>query len=436
MRSTFIRLILWIYDIVFQTRLMKTVSYFNKLSLKSSSEVQALSELALEKILRYTVNNSKYYSNVDLSSTDNAYENLSRFPVLSKKDLNRYSQDLLVRSSKSLIVNKSSGSTGVRTVTYQNRKEQSIVRGIQLFWWFQFGYNLGDRIIQTGINFPRSFPKRIKDVLLRVQYISAFSYNESQILKIFRKLENYNSVCVVGYASSLNAINKTIVENNIRTQTITTAISLGDTLYPQYRSSIKWGQIYDTYGCSEGVLIAAQLDGQYYYVMNTHVHIEILDCNNNPVKDGEMGEITITRLDNYTQPLIRYKLGDLGILLPLKEYPDKRAYPFQILKEICGRTGDVIKSTKGGTHVVHAFTGVFEHISEIIQWQIEQEKIDEMKIRYIGKNKLALDKLGDIEQRLLSFLGEEFKINWEMVPEILPSPSGKPRLIISRLNNS
>lgn len=435
MRSTFVRLVLWSYDIVFQTRLMKTVRYYNKLSLKSSSEVQALSEHALEKILRYAVNNSKYYSNVDLSLTSDVYESLSRFPVLSKRDLNLHSHDLLIRDGNSLIVNKSSGSTGVRTVTYQNRKEQSIVRGIQLFWWLQFGYNFGDRIIQTGINFPRSFPKRIKDIVLRVHYIPAFSYNELHILKILRRLENYHSVCVVGYASSLNAINKTMVNNNIKTQAITTVVSLGDTLYPHYRSAIKWGQIYDTYGCSEGVLIAAQLDGKYYYVMNTHVHIEILDKNNNPVKDGEMGEITITRLDNYSQPLIRYKVGDLGILLPLKEYPDKRNFPFQILKEICGRTGDIVMSTKGGTHVVHAFTGVFEHISEIIQWQIEQEKIDEMIIRYISNSELSYHKLREIEQRLLSFLGEDFKIDWELVSEILASPSGKPRLIISHLNN-
>lgn len=42
--------------------------------------------------------------------------------------------------------------------------------------------------------------------------------------------------------------------------------------------------------------------------------IELLDKNNNPVKSGEIGELTITTLDIEAFPLIRYKTGDLCTL--------------------------------------------------------------------------------------------------------------------------
>ena len=42
--------------------------------------------------------------------------------------------------------------------------------------------------------------------------------------------------------------------------------------------------------------------------------VEVLDDEGKDVSPGELGNIHITHLDNYLMPLIRYKIGDLGIL--------------------------------------------------------------------------------------------------------------------------
>ena len=41
--------------------------------------------------------------------------------------------------------------------------------------------------------------------------------------------------------------------------------------------------------------------------------VELLDENNNPVKDGEVGEVTITTIGVEAMPLVRCKTGDMCI---------------------------------------------------------------------------------------------------------------------------
>ena len=163
--------------------------------------------------------------------------------------------------------------------------------------------------------------------------------------------------------------------------------------------------------------------------MSPHVYVEIVDDNGNEVKDGEWGHILLTRLDNYSMPLIRYKIGDLGSLLPRSEYPKNREFNFPLLKEIIGRSTDVVTTPSGKKMVVHAFTGIFEHISEIQQFKIIQRDLSGIEIEYIEGPNFNSSILKKIEAVILEHLQEEFLIVWKNVIEISPSPSGKPRLV-------
>ena len=86
-----------------------------------------------------------------------------------------------------------------------------------------------------------------------------------------------------------------------------------------------------------------------------------------------MGRIILTKLDGFAMPLIRFDSGDLGIKLPSNKYPIKRKYNFPLLQKVIGRNTDIITSPNGKILVVHTFTGIFEHYSEIEQFQIIQD---------------------------------------------------------------
>ncbi|WP_298510369.1 hypothetical protein [uncultured Kordia sp.] len=66
--------------------------------------------------------------------------------------------------------------------------------------------------------------------------------------------------------------------------------------------------------------------------------IEVVDENGKWVEEGEEGELVITRLHCNKAPIIRYKLGDRAIRLPIREEENLKTFQF----EFRGRSGDVI----------------------------------------------------------------------------------------------
>lgn len=231
---------------------------------------------------------------------------------------------------------------------------------------------------------------------------------------------------------------KTALENNIDDLYFKGIISWGDKLFDQYRKNLQaafHAPVYETYGSSEGFLIAAQYDLDYMYIMSPHVYLELLDDHDQPVKDGEMGHVVVTRLDARSMPLIRYKLGDLAIKLPLEEYPQNRKLHFPLLKKVIGRDTDVVKTKSGKVLVVHSFTGIFEYYPEIRQFRIIQDFPEAIQIEYIPRVSAIQGVLDKIKEDIYSKTGtrDELEITFRQVKEIPPTKSGKPQIILSRL---
>jgi phenylacetate-coenzyme A ligase PaaK-like adenylate-forming protein len=68
------------------------------------------------------------------------------------------------------------------------------------------------------------------------------------------------------------------------------------------------------YGTNELGVMAASC-GQSLHVLDDMFVVEIM-TDGRPVADGEVGEIVVTDLHNSAMPLIRYRMGDVGRILP------------------------------------------------------------------------------------------------------------------------
>ena len=240
----------------------------------------------------------------------------------------------------------------------------------------------------------------------------------------------------MGYASSLNIIAEYAIKNNYTIQ-LKSVVSLGDKLFSHYKKNIKKAfksDVFETYGSSEGFLVASQYDLEYLYINTPQVYLEILDDANQPVKDGEIGHVVVTRLDSRAMPLIRYRLGDLCVKLPKDKYPQKRAYNYPLVEKVIGRDTDLILLPDGKKLVVHSFTGVFEHIKEIKQFKIIQRNVESIEIEYIPGDNFEVSILDKVTEKLQEFiLDEKFNISFSEVKKINPTGSGKPQIIESFL---
>lgn len=429
-------IILPLGDFFNKSAYIKQLRYWRRLDTFSEEKLENVQTENLEKILKFTVNTIPAYNKIVLQGNKPS-EWLSQFPILRKQDLKENTTNYISKNKNSLIKYSSSGSSGVQASVFMNKEEQSNIRAILTHWWEWSGYKIGSPIAQTGITPKRGFLKTIKDILFNTIYINAFSHSNEQLEKLCIKLRKTNNkFYLAGYASSLNVIAEYVLNNNFEIQ-LQSVISFGDKLFDTYKKNIQIAfqcDVKDTYGCNEGFLIAAQKDLEYKYIMSPHVYLEIVDNANRPVNDGELGNVVVTRLDCYSMPLIRYKIGDLAIKLPRNEYPENREFKYPLLQKIIGRETDIIYLPKGKKMVVHSFTGIFEYISEIKQFQVEQDKISGITINYIKSNSFNISTLEKVTTKLQEYINNsDFIITYKEVDEILPSKSGKPQIIKSTI---
>ncbi len=405
----------------------------------NEEELKRLQKKKLSKLLTFALHEVPFYRELALEQETEPMMQLKRFPILTKQMLRKNTEKLLTVNERKLIKNCTSGSSGVQTCIWISRRELSYQQATQTRWWEWAGYNLGDPIVQTGMTPNRGFIKKIKDVLLSTYYLSAFAHCEKDIINAFMWQQNQSKPCVLGgYASSLFIMSKIAKKNNINLK-FKTAIAWGDKVFNHYGKNIKnvfKCELYETYGCSEGLMIAAQKDLPYLYIMAPNVVMEIVDSEGRDVPDGELGHVLITSLNSYSMPLIRYKVGDLAIKLPRIKYPSKRDLSYPLLEKVIGRDTDIVHTRFGKYMTVHSFTGIFEHIPEIEQFCVIQRKLDGIEIQYIPRDTLKKETLLEVKNKILIFLGDKnFSITFKEVSVVKPTKSGKPQLVVSELSN-
>jgi phenylacetate-CoA ligase len=113
------------------------------------------------------------------------------------------------------------------------------------------------------------------------------------------------------------------------------------------------------------------------------VIIELLDDNNQPVPDGEPGEVTITTLGVEAMPLIRYKTGDI---CRYEKAPCSCGRNTLRLSPVIGRKKQMIKF-KGTTLYPPVLFDILASIDEI------KDYVTEVSTNAIGMDELLIHVL-------------------------------------------
>jgi phenylacetate-CoA ligase len=437
LKSLFIeKFVFKIGDLLMGTEVLKQIKSHRRYTFLKQEELKKIQEKKLYDMLNHATKTCKFYEQYYKNDV-NSYEWIKQFPVINKQHTNSSTKELLSYKFKfsKLIKYETSGSSGIRAIVYVDKKEQSKFRAILINWWEWNGYNIGNTLLQTGMSPDRGFIKSIKDFLLSTIYVNAFGLTEEEAVFKLNKAKKYKNCTLFGYASSLYTL-ALIAEKNEINLSFKLAMSQGDKLFEHYKIKIEQVfncKVVEDYGLNEGIMIGQKKDLPYYYYYQPSVFIEILDDNNNPVKDGEMGRIIATKLDGYAMPLIRYDTGDLGVMLPIEKYPQKRDLDFKLIETVIGRNTDIIKTNDGKTLIVHTFTGIFEFFPQVKQFQVVQKKLDSLIFKFIAAENFESNTLIYIEKLFRERTKSDIEIIWQQVEIIEPSKSGKPQLVINEL---
>lgn len=147
----------------------------------------------------------------------------------------------------------------------------------------------------------------------------------------------------------------------------------GEQLTDDIKSAVRtaWNvEIYDTWGCTEGVFACSCSPGSPMHLPDDLAIIEPVDENNQPVPYGQpAAKILLTNLYNMTQPLIRYEINDPMTMI---DDPCECGCAHRRITDIQGRR-DTFFEYENGT-IVHSIgmQGVLLGDPNVVEVQVTQ----------------------------------------------------------------
>ncbi|HEY7635458.1 MAG TPA: hypothetical protein VH763_07945 [Gemmatimonadales bacterium] len=211
----------------------------------------------------------------------------------------------------------------------------------------------------------------------------------------------------------------------------------GELLQPMVREELAKtfsARVFDVYGSSETKEIAWECPAGGMHVNADVVRIEILSDAGRVQPFGVEGQIVATLLVNQAMPLLRYRVGDRGSLLP-DPCPCGRSLPrFGV---VTGRQADVLVLAGGQRVSPYSVTCALENVGDLVRYQVTQIDPARVRVRAIVGSESNRDQVADRVQSMLrthvaSFLEAEV----EFVDRLPTGPRAKFRVVESLASES
>jgi phenylacetate-CoA ligase len=433
------RVVLPLGDRFFGQRMMRRLRFLEEAQWWDPDRIEKERRRALASLIDVAYREVPYYRQLldaeqvapaDVSTVDA----LRRVPVATKEMLRRQYPDGTTRPTGQRTYEAcSSGSTGTNFCVREDMETAGWYRASFLLALQWSGWTVGTPHLQTGMTLDRSRDRRWKDRLLRCHYASAYDLSDAGLDRCLDEIERHRLAHVFGYPGSLYYLARRAAARGWN-RSLRSAVTWGDMLHPHYRRQIETAfrtRVFDTYGCGEGIHIAAQCGtANAYHVHALDVIVEYVDDQGEPLAPGQPGNVVVTRLHPGPMPLIRYAVGDVGVAVRGRQCPCGRG--FEMMEGIQGRSGDVILTPSGNRLIVHFFTGVLEHFKEIATFQAVQEELDRVVIRVVPGPGFSARTAEEATTRLKEHGLTGMTIEIEPVAAIPLPKSMKHRFILSR----
>lgn len=429
------------------------MSLLPKIETASREEIVAFQNQKLTQQLRYLSEYSPYYKalfkkeKIDIN-TIKTVDDLIKLPVTTKTDLQEHNDAFFcVPKSKIIDYVTTSGTLGkpvtfgltekdLERLTY-NEAVSLACAGIQKGDVVQLMTTL-DRRFMAGLAYFLGLRKidaaavRVGAGIPELQWDSILTYQPKYLIAVpsfLLKMIEYAEKNNIDYnASSVKGV--VCIGETLRDQ---------DFLPNQLTKKIteKWNiELFSTYASTEMCTAFTECEA----MQGGHLHpeliiTEILNDENAPVKNGELGELTVTTLGIEAMPLLRFKTGDI---VKAHDEPCSCGRNTLRLGPVMGRKQQMIKY-KGTTLYPPAMHDLMSYFEEIQLHQIEistnEVGTDEIVIKIASPNTTDefLDEIKDHFRAKLRVTPKIELVDFEVLEKMVMLPaSRKPLTFVDR----
>lgn len=399
---------------------------------------------ALRRLLHHAVATVPYYretfARLGIAPTDvRSLDDLAQLPLLTKATIRARRDDLLSSAYRDqpYTLKKTSGSTGVPLAVRLDEAGLSWKRACTLRSDEWSGWRRGERVAKVWGN-PDYRQHGLKGWLRnqlfdRAIHLDTLQMTPGDIRAFAERLHREKPSLIFGHAHSLYLVADYIEEHQLpRFQPrgiVATAMVLHDFQRRRIEAAFNCA-VTNRYGCEEVSLIACECEHHCGMHINADSVLVETVRDGQPVR-GEPGSIVVTDLSNFAMPLVRYQIGDVGVLTD-RVCSCGRGLP--LLDSLEGREADYVVTSTGrlisGISLTENFAVL---VPGIAQLQIVQETVQSFLFRVVRGPDFGPTSERKIADLVFERFGRGTQHRLEFVDAIPQEASGKYRFCISHV---
>lgn len=205
-------------------------------------------------------------------------------------------------------------------------------------------------------------------------------------------------------------------------------------LVPGHRQAISAAfgvPVFDEYSAYEVLNVYYECARGGRHISADRVYVEIVDAAGRPVPAGVEGTVVVTAFGERAVPLVRYVLGDTGLIEP---EPCRCRRRFPTMRLTRGRQNDVIRLPGGGALYSDTFLGLAMHHPGVAECFVRQDAGGRVRVHVVPDRAAAAEPaavLASVRAELVRRAGREFPLTVLPAQRVPMTGGGKGRFVVS-----
>ncbi|MBT2229251.1 phenylacetate--CoA ligase family protein [Nonomuraea sp. NEAU-A123] len=238
---------------------------------------------------------------------------------------------------------------------------------------------------------------------------------------------------LIGYPVHLRALLRELTPDELARlrRTLRIVLTESELLLPEHRAMFaeRFGApVFDEYSAFEVLNVSYDCRYGRAHLGEDRVYCEIVDAAGDPVPDGEAGQVVVTAFMERAMPLLRYSLGDIGLIEPGRCRCGRR---FRTLRLTTGRSNDYVTLPSGERLYPDAFLHLAATHPGISECFVHQDTAGLVRVHVVPNAGAAGEVLATVRDKLFGLAGGEFPLEVVPAESVQITPGGKGRFVTS-----
>jgi len=393
----------------------------------------AFNNMRKREIADFHIKNNNLYRHLIGRDGFSEWEDLR---VMKKSDLQRPLAERLSDgyTTKNVFLNKTSGSSGDPMLFAKDKDCHALIWAniMRRFAWhgIDFNHSLQARFYGMPLDFVSHAKLRLKDFLSHRYRFNIFDFSDAGMEKMVSKFRRTKFDYINGYTNSVLLLAHYLKRQDLILKdicpTLKVCVCTSEMLLDDDREFLEnqlGVRIVNEYGAAELDVLAMEDASLIWRVNAETTLVEILDDNDNVLPHGSEGRIIVTSLYNKAHPMIRYDVGDSGVL------SERSTSKFPILEKLTGRTNDVAILPSGKRSPGMTFYTITKQLfgdqGNVMEFTIRQTKTDTFDIDYVSRKPLENTEIERMKTVLTQYLEPGLAFNFNRMDAATRGKSGK-----------